>query len=328
MHEGRGREGQYLYPAFPYPWFTQIDRAGSDAMLAWLKTVPPVNYRPPSNDLPFPLNLRLAVLGWNLLNFKPHDFEPDHSQTSQWNRGAELVNGPGHCGACHTPKNALGGDRTDRRFFGGALEATYAPDLTGNSRTGLGRWTVDDITEYLRSGRNARSAAGSSMAEVITYSTSVMSDDDLLAIATYLKSLPPRPDAVVQHEPNPAAMARGAAIFTDACSGCHLEDGVGQPRFFPTLRGNAMLQQSDPAGLIHLILAGTRVGPSPSRPSPLSMPSFAWKLSDSEIAVVSTYLRNSWGNAAPDVDPRDVNRLRKSLELDQLRPTANSGDWK
>ncbi len=283
----------------------------------------PTRRRP--NDLPFPLNIRLAVAGWNLLNFKPGVFRPDPAKSAEWNRGAEIVTGLGHCGACHTPKNALGADAAGQDFHGGALENAFAPDLTANARTGLGAWSADDITEFLRTGRNARAAAGSSMAEVITYSTSVLTDADLRAIAVYLKSLPPRPDTAIA-APDAGAMARGAAIYSDVCSACHLANGVGQPRFFPPLPHDAMLQQDNPVGLLHIILAGARVGPSPSRPSALSMPSFAWKLSDAEVADLATYIRNSWGNRASPVAASEVGTLRRKLGLDTLRLTDNSGD--
>jgi mono/diheme cytochrome c family protein len=325
MHDGIDDEGKNLYPAFPYPWFRLVSREDDDAILAFLKTTPAVSYRPPENDLHFPLNLRSLVKGWNLLFLNSHDFQTDPRQSAEWNRGAYLVNGLGHCGGCHTPKNALGADKSKLELHGATVENWVAPDLTRNDRTGLGAWSIDDVTEYLRTGRNARAGAGGVMADVITYSTSLMSDADRRAMAVYLKSQAAAP--IVGHEPpDLGAMRRGAAIYSDACASCHLEDGVGQPRYFPPLGHNAMLQQADPTGLEHLILAGGRVGTSPSRPSPLSMPSFAWKLTDREIADVATYLRNSWGNQAASVSLADVRAVRKKLGLNTVRLTVNSGD--
>jgi mono/diheme cytochrome c family protein len=205
------------------------------------------------------------------------------------------------------------------------LDNWVAPDLTANDRTGLGAWSIDDIAEYLRTGRNAHAGAGGAMADVVTYSTSLMSDDDRHAMAVYLKSQAASPNSG-HAQPELAAMRRGAAIYSDACASCHLEDGVGQPRLFPPLGHNAMLQQADPTGLEHLILAGGRIGTSPSRPSPLTMPSFAWKLSDDEIADVATYLRNSWGNQAAAVSVAEVRELRRHLGLETVHLTANSGD--
>jgi mono/diheme cytochrome c family protein len=322
---GVGAHGENLYPAFPYPSFTRMSRADDDAILAYLKTLPAVSYTPPGNRLWFPLNFRFMVAGWNLLFFRPHDFQADASQSAEWNRGAYIVQGPGHCGTCHTPLNFFGAEQSDRTFRGGVLDNWVAPDLTQNAHTGLGDWTLDDITEFLGAGRNARAGAGGGMAEVVSYSTSLMSDADRHAVAVYLKSLAASPDAPAP-QVDAGAMRRGAAIYSDACASCHLENGVGQPRFFPPLGHDAMLQQADPTGVEHLILAGSEVGATASRPSPLAMPSFAWKLTDGEIADVATYIRNSWGNQADAVSASKVRDLRGKLGLRTVRYTANSGD--
>ena len=326
MHDGIDDEGHNLYPAFPYPWFRKLSRADDDAVLAYLKTVPAVRYTPPPNDLPFPVNVRFFVKGWNLLFFHTKDWQDDPSQTPEWNRGAFLVEGPGHCGGCHTPKNALGADKRDKELHGGNLEHWVAPDLTGNERTGLGRWSVEEIAEFLKTGRNVHANAGGKMAEVITYSTSLLGDEDRRAIAVYLKSRAASVRDAPDSNPDPGAMRRGGAIYFDVCSACHLENGKGQPRFFPPLGQNAMLQQDDDTGLLHLILAGSRTGPSATRTSALTMPSFAWKLSDAEIADVATYLRNSWGNHAAAVTTKRVEELRGKLDLRTPRLTVTSGD--
>jgi mono/diheme cytochrome c family protein len=325
MHDGIGVHGENLYPALPYPWFRRASREDVDAILAYLKITPAVNYTPPANDLRFPLNFRFMVKGWNLLFLNSHEFQTTPNQSGEWNRGAYIVNGLGHCGGCHTPKNALGADKSAQDLHGAVLDNWVAPDLTANDRTGLGAWSIDDIAEYLRTGRNAHAGAGGAMADVVTYSTSLMSDDDRHAMAVYLKSQAASPNSG-HAQPELAAMRRGAAIYSDACASCHLEDGVGQPRLFPPLGHNAMLQQADPTGLEHLILAGGRIGTSPSRPSPLTMPSFAWKLSDNEIADVATYLRNGWGNQAAAVSVAEVRELRQHLGLETVHLTANSGD--
>jgi mono/diheme cytochrome c family protein len=325
MHDGKGARGENLYPAFPYPWFRRASRADDDAIFAYLMTLPAVSYTPPRNSLPFPFNIRSSVGAWNLLFLDTHDFQPDPGQSAEWNRGAYLVNGLGHCGGCHTPKNSFGANKSKLEFHGGKLDNWVAPDLTSNTRIGLGAWSVEDIAEYLATGRNARAAAGGAMAEVITYSTSLMNGADRRAIAVYLKSRPASA-TISATTPDSGAMRRGAEIYSDACASCHLENGVGQSRVFPPLGDDAMLQQSDPTGLEHLILAGTRIGVSSSRPSPLSMPSFAWKLTDQEIADVATFIRNSWGNQAAQVTVSDVRELRKKLDLRTVHLTANSGD--
>jgi mono/diheme cytochrome c family protein len=325
LHEGVGPKGGQVYPAMPYNYFTRVTRADSDAMLAYLKTTPPVTAEKPPNKLMFPLNFRFLVRGWNLFFFRPGEFKPDPAKSEEWNRGAYLVTGLGHCGSCHTPKNFLAADKNGKALHGGTLDNWVAPDLTANTRTGLGAWQVEDIVEYLKTGRNAYASAGGAMAEVVSYSTSLLEDSDLRSMAVYLKDQAASPSGRVR-TPDAAAMRRGAAIYSDACASCHLADGGGQPRFFAPLDGNAMLQQSDPTGLMHLILAGSRTAPTAARPSALSMPAFAWKLTDHQVADVSTYIRNSWGNSAPPVSARAVAGMRKRLELEKPRLTDNSGD--
>ncbi len=325
MHDGIGAHGEHLYPAFPYPWFTRVSRADDDAMLAYLKTTAPIAEAPPANQLPFPLSIREVMAGWNLLFLKSSSSDSDSAQSKDWNRGAEIVNGLGHCSACHTPKNVFGADKSSQALNGGVLDDFVAPDLTSNEKTGLGSWTIDDIGEYLKTGRNQHANAGGPMADVITYSTSLMTDDDRRGIAVYLKGQPAS-TVVTVPPPDVAIMKRGAEIYSDACSACHLTDGVGQPQLFPPLGHNAVVQQEDPMGLLHIVLAGSRTGPSPTRPSPLTMPSFAWKLSDQEIADLTTYLRNSWGNQAIGVSAENVREARIQLGLTTEHLTVNSGD--
>lgn len=315
LHDGVS-PGGHLYPAFPYPHFTMFGRPESDAMLAYLKTVPAVSYRPPANRLPFPLDIRLAMIGWNAINFTPHAFAPDPGRSADWNRGAYLVRGPGHCGACHTPKTFLGAEQGGQALQGATLDNWMAPNLNGNRRTGLGGWSQDDVVQYLRTGRNAHTNATGQMAEVVTYSTSLLSDDDLRSIATYLKSLPASGEQAPR-APDAGSMQDGAAVFQDYCTACHLERARGQPGMFPPLGGSALAQQRDPTTVMRLILAGGRTAPTLSRPSFQSMPSFAWKLDDHQIADVATYVRNSWGNRAEPVDPSAVSKLRAKLRLRQ-----------
>jgi mono/diheme cytochrome c family protein len=325
LHNGVGPKGQQVYPAMPYTSFTRVSRADSDTILAYLKTTPAVSSKRPPNKLPFPLNIRFLIKGWNLFFFRPGEFVPTAGKSAEWNRGAYLVTGLGHCGGCHTPKNFLAGDKNDQALQGGDLDNWIAPDLTANTRTGLGSWSVDEVVQYLKTGRNARANAGGPMSEVVSYSTSLLSDADLRAMAVYLKDQAASPSPSVRTA-DAAAIRRGGAIYSDACASCHMLGGVGQPGYFAPLDGNALAQQSNPAGVIHLILAGSRTAPTTSRPSPLSMPSFAWKLNDRQIADVATYLRNSWGNKAPQVGARTVAGLRKNLGLTTVHLTDNSGD--
>ena len=325
LHDGVGPRGGQIYPAMPYNYFTRVSRADSDAILAYLQTTPAVSARRPANRLVFPLNFRPLVRGWKLLFFRRGQFRAEPDKSAEWNRGAYLVTGLGHCGSCHTPKNLLAADRSGRALWGGVIDTWTAPDLTSNPRTGLGAWSADDIVEYLKTGRNAHANAGGAMADVVSGSASLLSDQDLRAIAVYLKDTPasrsasPRP-------PSAGAMRRGGAIYSDACASCHMADGGGQPRVFPSLRGNAAVQQGDATGLAHLLLGGTRTAATATRPTALAMPSFAWKLTDQEVADVSTYIRNSWGNRASPVAAGKVRSVRRDLGLTTVRLSDNSGD--
>ncbi|HEY1708578.1 MAG TPA: cytochrome c [Rhizomicrobium sp.] len=312
LNQGLAADGTHLYPAFPFPHFTIVNRADADAILAYLKTVPGQAYTPPPNALPFPLNLRLSAAGWHTLFFHAHAFQSQPQRSASWNRGAYLVEGLSHCGACHTPKNVFGAEEHSQAFRGAKLDNWFAPDLTENARTGLGRWSAADIVEFLKTGRNEHTDAAGSMAEVVAYSTSQMSDSDLEAIAAYLKSMPASPSGN-PNAPDAKAMQAGASVYFDSCTACHHDRGQGSPRLFPPLAGSSVAQQNDPTTIIHFILTGGRAAPTPTRPSTPSMPSFAWKLTDQEIADVATYVRNSWGNKASPVTASGVARLRKSL---------------
>jgi mono/diheme cytochrome c family protein len=325
LHDGTAPGGGAIYPAMPYPYTTRVTRADSDAMLAFLKTVPAVNEHQPANSLSFPFSVRSLVHGWNLLFFHKGEFLPAQDKSADWNRGAYLVTGLGHCGACHTPKNSVSADVASRALQGGTLDNWVAPDLTQNNRTGIGTWSTDEIVEYLKTGRNVHANAGGSMAEVVSYSTSILSDADLRAIATYLKDQQASAEAATQQS-DAGSMKRGAAVFSDACTSCHMEEGLGQARFFPPLRANAVAQQTDPTGVLHIILAGDRTAATDSRPSPLSMPAFAWKLDDQQVADVATYVRNSWGNRAVPVTAAQSAAMRKSLGLQGERLVEGSTD--
>ncbi|TFY97198.1 c-type cytochrome [Ramlibacter humi] len=320
MHEGIDHEGRHLYPAFPYNYYTQVTREDSDAMFAYLRTVPAVNHAVDRNQLPFPFNIRQLMIVWNAMFLDKGPYKPVAGKPPEWNRGAYLVEGLGHCQACHTPKNMLGANKDRDAFRGGTLGVWFAPDLTGNRRTGLGGWDDATLREFLRSGANTHSAASGEMGEVVAFSTSQMNDADIAATIAYLRTIAPSPDLKVE-APDAQVMKQGEAIFQDACAACHRMDGSGVPRLFPPIRGDANLQQSDPATLIHFVLAGTRKVPVDASPTPLSMPAFGWKLSDQQVAAVLTYSRNSWGNSAPAVTGKQVEDLRKKLKL-ETQPRA------
>ncbi|HEX2652282.1 MAG TPA: c-type cytochrome [Xanthobacteraceae bacterium] len=314
LHQGVGADGKNLYPAFPYPWYTKVTREDSDAIKAYLSTLEPVKNRRPDNTLAWPLNYRIVMEGWNTLFFNEGVFKPDTSKSAQWNRGAYLVEGLGHCGACHTPTNVLGASKKDSFLEGGKLQEWYAPSLAGDLRSGLGSWSSDDIVTFLKTGRNSHSTAYGPMSEVITFSTSKLTDDDLGAIATYLKDLPAGDSNVKPAEVNANLMQTGQAIFVDNCAACHRSNGEGVPGMFPSLKGDANVQSSDPTTVVRLILNGAHAAVTDARPTPFSMPAFGWKLNDDQIAALVNYVRNSWGNASPNVAASDVKSLRQSLQ--------------
>ena len=317
MHEGVRPDGRRLYPAFPYPYYTNVTRDDSDAIYAYLRSVPPERNAVDRNTLPFPFDIRALMVGWNFLFFEPGGFREDANRSPEWNRGAYLVTGLAHCGACHTPKNVAGADRTEGRYMAGEpLQAWYVPRLDDDRRTGLGDWSVEEIVEYLRTGRNARSAASGPMAEVVQYSTALMTEADLRAMAVYLKALPRQASPAATPTPVAASdpqMRSGEAIYLDRCQACHTRTGAGVERMFPRLAGSQVVQQDGPDTLLRVVLQGTRAAYSPHAPTAPAMPAFGWRMGDAEVAAVTTYIRNAWGNAAPAVSEGDARRMRERL---------------
>jgi len=312
MHEGRRRDGQRLYPAFPYPHFAKMPHEDVDAIYDYLSTLDRVKKETPETSLPFPFNQRFLLAGWNWLFFERGIFREDREQSPEWNRGAYIVEGPGHCAGCHTPKNLAGADKKSRNLTGGKLENWFAPNIRGGRHGGLESWSEDDIVEFLGDGRNAHTAAFSTMAEVVALSTQHMGEDDRRAIAVYLKSLEDeerRAPRVAREE----TMESGAAIYFDNCSACHASDGQGIPRFFAPLAGSGKVNANDPTTVIRVILEGARAVPTEARPTPLTMPAFDWKLNDEQIASVATYVRQSWGNRGGRVSTGAVRELREAL---------------
>jgi mono/diheme cytochrome c family protein len=311
LRQGIAPDGSRYYPAFPYPYFTKLIREDILAIRAYLATLEPVRNSVPPPELRFPFNFRVGMRLWNWLYFEPGIIMPDQSKGTEWNRGRYLVEGLGHCGACHTPKNFLGADKADQAFGGNRVDGMFAPRLDGAARGGLKSWSVEDIAEYLQSGRNAKSHAWQLMSEVVLNSTSKMSDSDIRAIAVYLKSLPAGAAEPVVSAPPPAQMAEGQKVYRGACIACHEADGSSAPRIYPPLPGNANLQSADPASTIRVILDGAESITTPRAPNKGSMPAYAAKLSDQQIADVTTYIRNAWGNAAPAVTAAEVAKARK-----------------
>jgi len=311
LREGVARDGSRYYPAFPYPNFTKLIRDDILAIRAYLATLTPFRNTPPPPQLRWPLNYRVLMRGWNFLFFRPGIFQPNLLKSAEWNRGGYLVEGAAHCGACHTPKTMFGADKRGRAYGGGLIDGWFAPRLDSVARSGLKSWSVDDIVEYLQSGRNGKSHSGGPMAEVIVNSTSKMSDADVRAIAVYLKDLPAGAPEPTVTPPPEADMKAGAAVYAHACISCHEADGSGAPRIYPPLPGNANLLSADPTSTLRITLDGAQTVTTARAPNTGSMPAYAKQLSDQQIADVTNYIRNSWGNAAPLVTPAQVAKARE-----------------
>jgi mono/diheme cytochrome c family protein len=315
LHEGRGHNDRRLYPAMPYPAYTKMTDDDVMAIRAYLATVAPVSNAVISNQLPFPLNIRLAMVFWNALNFTQGRYQPNPRKSAEWNRGAYIVEGAAHCGTCHTPKTVLGGDKTSVALTGATLQGWLAPDITNEPRKGVGGWSKDDLVQYLKTGTNKWTLASGPMAEAVSHSTSRMTDDDIGAIAVYLKDSgeggpAARPDPVAAGD---NAMRAGAAIYKDSCAACHKDSGEGEIYLFPRLAGSALVQSDDPTTLERVVLQGTRAVSTSGAPTAPAMPAFDWRLGDAQVAAVLTYVRNSWGNAAAPVSAGAVASQRQSL---------------
>ena len=314
MHEGRGRNGSYLYPAFPYPYFTKVTREDTDAIYDYLRTLAPVTNAVNRRTLPFPFSVRALMIGWNALFFKPGSFVPDPGRSAEFNRGAYLVEGLGHCGACHTPLNTFGANKASQFLQGNRIDDWTAPNITNDQQSGLGKWSVDEIVQYLKNGQTRTTTASGPMRDVIENSTSKMAETELKAIAVYLKERgsagSPPPAVVPESDPR---MQVGQAIFVDTCSACHTRNGSGIEHMFPRLADNAIVKQSDPTTLVRIVLTGVRGAGTDAFPTSPAMPSFGYRLDDNQVAAVVTYIRNSWGNAASPVDAGMVKTLRSQV---------------
>jgi mono/diheme cytochrome c family protein len=315
MHEGRGRGGIRLFPAMPYPAYTKMTRDDVLAIRNYLATITPVRNAVVANQLPFPLSIRTNILFWNLLNFTEGRFQHNPQKSEEWNRGAYIVQGAAHCGTCHTPKTALGGDKAGAPLTGATLQGWFAPNITADPRKGIGSWSQDDIVQYLKTGANSWTLASGPMAEAVVHSTSNMTDEDLAAIAAYLK------DSGIAWSASKTApvasdsgiMRAGSAIYKDSCAACHKDSGAGESDLFPRLARSALVQSDDATTLIRIVLHGSRAVATSSKPTAPAMPAFDWRLNDAQVASVLTYIRNNWGNAATPVVARAVAGQRSAL---------------
>ena len=315
MHNGKSKDGRLLYPAFPYANYTKVKREDSDALYAYFQTVPA--HRQPNlpHTLRFPYNQQLALAAWRALYFKPAVYQDDKAQSAEWNRGAYLVQGLGHCSACHSSRTTLGG--SEEGLSGGLIPVLgwYAPSLTSNAEAGLGDWETEHIVQLLHTGVSPRATVFGPMAEVVRQSLQHLEVADVRAMAVYLKSLPDtRPP--VQTAPRDtseaatAQLAQGARLYDTHCASCHQADGKGVPPGYPPLAGNRAILTDSPVNAIRIVLNGGFAPGTAGNPRPYGMPPYGPVLNDGEVAAVVSHVRASWGNDAPAVTALEVNKYR------------------
>ncbi|MGE6822753.1 c-type cytochrome [Pseudomonas soli] len=320
VRQGVAPGGRRLYPAMPYPSYAKLSDDDVRALYAFfMKGVQPAAEANIPSSIPWPLNLRWPIALWNGLFAPTTAYAQKPDQDPLWNRGAYIVQGPGHCGSCHTPRglafNEKALDESGAPFLAGALlDGWYAPSLRQDHNTGLGRWSEAEIVQFLKTGRNRHAVVYGSMTEAFNNSTQFMSDDDLSAIARYLKALPgdPRRDgAPWQYQATAAAPdAPGAHTYATRCASCHGADGKGQAEWMPPLAGATSMLAAENASAINITLNGSQRIVAAGVPDAYRMPAFREQLSDREIAEVLSFARSAWGNQGGAVQAKAVGELR------------------
>ena len=327
LHHGRSRDGRLLYPAFPYSNYTRVTREDADALHAYLRSLPAVAQPNRAHELRFPFDQQAALAVWRALYFRPTVHTPDATRSAEWNRGAYLVEGLGHCNACHASRNALGATASPLDLAGGLIPVQnwYAPSLTSAREASVAAWDLADITALLKTGvaapHGALVAVAGPMAEVVIGSTQHLTDPDLRAMAGYLKALPQTaqtgehraagvPGLSTITSTTAALAGPGAKLYEQHCADCHGERGEGVAAIYPALAGNRAVAMHTPANAVHLVVEGGFAPATAGNPRPFGMPPFATVLNDAEVAQVLTFVRGSWGHAAPAVTALEVSRYR------------------
>lgn len=310
LHEGIGRHGEDLYPVFPFTSFTKMTRDDVLAIKAYLFSLKPVYAPRAPSAMNFPFNIRSTLMVWRELFFTEGTFQPDPKQSAEWNRGAYLVQGPGHCGECHSPRNVLGAVEQSKALAGGTVDHWLAPNISSNPITGLGDWKVQDIVALLKKGSTkTQGVVFGPMALVVHDSLRYLTDSDLKAIAVYLKTSPERGSPAAQAVPPGATMAKSATLYLENCAECHQAKGKGLPGSVPNLAGNPVITASEPNDIILAVLKGLQ-----PRGNYGGMPSFAASLGDQTIADLANYVRTAWQNkAAPNATAALVAKLRSEV---------------
>jgi mono/diheme cytochrome c family protein len=330
LQDGISPSGLPYYPALPYPSYTKVKDDDLLAIKDYLMSLEPSDYQPPETALRWPFSIRDLMFGWQEVYLHKGRFEPDPKKSDEWNRGAYLVEGLGHCGSCHTPRNLAGATEPSKAMTGAVIDGWYAPNLTSDLEQGVGRWSVDELAGFLHTGMAKPDPAASDapdpsgapetaalgpMAEVVHDSLSKLALSDLRAMAVYLKDLPaqtepthqPRVPEVLSEE----AYTKGRTLYVKNCSACHQDHGQGLKPYFPALRGNPVVNETEPNNVIKTLLLGAPSDPSEAYSPHVVMPSFGAVLTDEQLATVASYIRANWGNDAPSVTAADVKALRQ-----------------
>lgn len=322
VRQGVAPGGRRLYPAMPYPSYVKLSDDDMRALYAFfMKGVQPASQPNVPSDIPWPLNMRWPIALWNGLFAPTTPYAAKPAEDALWNRGAYIVQGPGHCGSCHTPRglafNEKALDESGAPFLAGALlDGWYAPSLRQDANSGLGRWSEPEIVQFLKTGRNKHAVVYGSMTEAFNNSTQFMADEDLAAIARYLKSLPgdPQRDGTPWQYQAVSAATRldspGAHTYVTRCASCHGLDGQGQAEWMPPLAGATSALAKENASAINITLNGSQRVVAAGVPDAYRMPAFREQLSDREIAEVLTFVRGTWGNQGGAVDAQAVGKLR------------------
>lgn len=307
LHDGIGHHGEYLYPVMPFPSFTKMTREDVLAIKRYLFTLKPVFSPRAPSAMDFPFNVRDSLLAWRELFFTPGTFTPNPVHSADWNRGAYLVRGAGHCGACHSPRDLLGATETSARLAGGAVDQWLAPNISSDPLAGIGDRSVEQIVDFLKTGANtSMGVAFGPMSLVVHDSLHYLTDADVHAIAVYLKAGPDRRAPAQVADASKATLRRGANLYLENCAQCHQDKGQGIPGVIPNLAGNAVVEEFSPHDMVVVALQGLTGTGGYGR-----MPGFAGALGNREIADIANYVRVGFGNhGAPDVTPTLVAGLR------------------
>lgn len=318
LHQGKSRDGRFLYPAFPYTEYTKVTRQDANAIFAYLQSIPPISQSNPPNDIFFPYGFKPLLAIWRTLYFKEGVYEPDQSKSEVWNRGAYLVQGLGHCNACHTTRNMLGASRDDTLAGGQIMGMNwYAPSLSSYQEAGSGDWAIEEIAELLTTGITKRAVASGPMATVIKQSLQYLSQEDINGMAIYLKSFTeneggntPGVRFLVMSGSLQKHLDFGGQLYEKHCQTCHGSDGKGVPGIYPALADNRSVMMSSPLNPIRSVLNGGYPPTTAGNPRPYGMPPFQQILRNEEIALVVSYIRNAWGNRSSLVTAVDVDRSK------------------